>query len=148
MVPQLTGHGEGQVPEALESPPLEDGGGKEGWLRPPFRGQAEPLTCPSQTGLYSGWLTQHRGKGAWQLLSPSQGNLSHSPLSPLLSQNPGHQMARAGCVYLGPWKSAASFSYPSGSGTGLESSRKATMPQNGADLVSQNPRARDLASLP
>lgn len=49
-------------------------------------------------------------------------------------------MARAGCVYLGLWKSAASFSYPSGSGTGLESSRKA-MPQNGADSVIHNPRA-------
>lgn len=68
MVPQLTGHGEGPVPEALESPPLEDGGGKEGWLRPPFRGQAEPLTCSSQASILDGSpSTAGKGPGSCSL---------------------------------------------------------------------------------
>lgn len=98
------------------------------------------LVSPRRASILDG-SPQKQVKGAWQLLSlPPPPRVTCVILSstPLLPRNPGRQMAQAGCVYLGPWKPAASFSYHSESGTGLQPSSKQRL--KGGDCVIHNPR--------
>lgn len=90
---------------------MEDQGEGEGWLQlqcPPFEGNRWHLSVlPRRASILDG---SHGIE--WKELdscSPLHPRIVCLILStPLLSQNPGHQMARAGCVYLRPWKPAAS----------------------------------------